>query len=212
MSWELSELERKLHAMIRVGVVKTIDETKRMIVLSIGDVDTPDVHWAMQRCGEDDEWDPPSVGEQMLILACAGDPAQAFAVLSIPQDGFGRPRGATEHVRTYRDSGAIKYNWALSSYEVAVPPQGAIELKTGPSSKIIVRADGVTIVAPTVTITSPATTISGTLTVNGLTTLAGGLAVLGPMTVVGDIACGGNVLAAANVIAMSTSPSPVPLA
>jgi hypothetical protein len=108
------------------------------------------------RAGTTSEWNPPSEGEQCLLLCCSGDPATGFVLLGIPSDQFPPPSDSLdEHVRRYPDGATITYNHATGALS-------AVGIKTA----LLQAANKVTVDCPLTELTGDVH-IMGKLTVDG---------------------------------------------
>jgi phage baseplate assembly protein V len=166
-AWAQSETERILANMIRMGVVSALDEANARVQVKVGGLTTDWLPWITARAGATRTWSAPRTGEQVLVLAPYGDPAQAVALPAIYQDNHPAPANTkdAEHV-VFPDGTTVDYNSASNTLNVTVA--GA--------AKVIVNCKEATINAETsVTLNTPQTTCKGKLTVEGLLTYLNGI-------------------------------------
>lgn len=166
-SWAQAETERILANMIRVGTVAQLDEANARVKVNVGGLSTDWLPWITARAGATRTWSAPRPGEQVIVLAPYGDPAQAVALPSIYQDSHPAPASSkdVEHV-VFPDGTTVDYNSVSNTLNVTVA--GA--------SKVIVNCKEATINAATsVTLNTPQTTCKGKLTVEGLFTYLAGM-------------------------------------
>ncbi|MFJ5423733.1 phage baseplate assembly protein V, partial [Wolbachia endosymbiont of Drosophila barbarae] len=60
-SFAISELNRKLANVVRIGIVKEIDYEKAKAKVKIGEIVTDFLPWITSRAGEERSWLPPSI-------------------------------------------------------------------------------------------------------------------------------------------------------
>lgn len=166
-AWAQSETERILANMIRVGAVSQLDEANARVKVSVGGLSTDWLPWVTARAGATRTWSAPRPGEQVIVLAPYGDPAQAVVLPAIYQDAYPAPASTKDSERTvYPDGTTVDYNSASNTLNITVAG----------SSKVIINCKEATINADTsVTLNTPQTTCKGKLTVEGLLTYLAGM-------------------------------------
>lgn len=134
----VAELERKLAASGRAGTVSEVDATQGLIRLDLGDgMQSPWVPY-VQTAGALKVHSPPSVGQQMILVAPSGETAQGYATALSFGGGNGSPSSADdEHVVTFGD---VRLDLTADGVVVSA---GGVTLK--------VSGAGVTITGGTVT-------------------------------------------------------------
>lgn len=165
--WAQAETERILANLIRVGTVAQLDEGNARVKVSVAGLTTDWLPWITARAGATRTWSAPRPGEQVVVLAPYGDPAQAVVLPSLYQDSHPAPSNTkdAEHV-TFPDGSTVEYNSASNTLNVTVAGAG----------KVIVNCKEATINAETsVTLNTPQTTCKGKLTVEGLLTYLNGM-------------------------------------
>lgn len=166
-AWAQSETERILANMIRLGSVSELDEANARVRVKVGGLTTDWLPWVTARAGATRTWSAPRPGEQVVVLAPYGDPAQAVVLPAIYQDDHPAPATTkdAEHV-VFPDGSTVDYNSATNTLEVTVAGSG----------RVIVNCKEATINAETsVTLNTPQTTCKGKLTVEGLLTYLAGM-------------------------------------
>lgn len=175
MNWNLSEIERRLANIIRVGVVAALDEDSARVTIRIGDILTAPLPWLTTRAGPDRSWWAPEPGEQVLLLAPSGDLAQAVVLPSIYQEASPPPADLkTVHRTIYADGTKTEYD--RQNHVLTVDCVGAVVVKG--AETLLCDFDGdITLKSATqVTIDAPGSTVTGTLTVEGLLSYQAGMA------------------------------------
>jgi phage baseplate assembly protein V len=186
---DIVELSRRLANLVRIGTVAQFDHTNARIRVHTGSLTTTWIPWLTLRAGDTATWSPPSIGEQVLLLAPSGNLEQAVALPALYADAHPAPStSADEHITVYPDGARIAYNHSTGALT-------ATGVKTA-----LVEA------AVSVTLDTPITTVTGQLIVQGLLTYQAGLAGTGggPGTVItGSIEQTGGTLTS-NGVALAT--------
>lgn len=68
----LTEIQRLLRNLIRVGVVTNVNTKDALCRVQTGDMATDWLNWLTRRAGRSRDWWAPSIGEQVLILSIGG--------------------------------------------------------------------------------------------------------------------------------------------
>ncbi len=67
-NFAISELNRKLANIIRIGLIKEVDYEKARVRVKVGEFLTDWLPCITTRAGEDSIWFPPSIDEQVVIF------------------------------------------------------------------------------------------------------------------------------------------------
>lgn len=140
---DLAHLSRLIENLIRVGSVHLVDHDQPRCRVKSGNLITGWLPWFSVRAGKTKDWDPPTIGEQCLILSPSGEVAAGFVFLGINCDEFNAPStNPDETVREYPDGARISYNHV----------SGALNA-VGIQSALVQAADHINIDCPQVTFT-----------------------------------------------------------
>lgn len=157
---DIAEILRLLSNLIRIGTVFAVDLSVRpaKVRVSTGGLQTDWLQWREARAGTTTTWNPPTAGEQVIILCPGGDPAAGIVLAGLNSDAIPAPSDSQdEHVTVYPDGARIVYNHSA----------GAL------------TATGITTftaeVSDTSTLKCPAITLDGDVTVTGLLTYQAGM-------------------------------------
>lgn len=125
----LTDLTRRLENLIRAGTIAELDPEPPRCRVKSGGLLTDWLPFFALRAGEDSEWDPPSVGEQCLVLSPSGNPAQGFVIFGLYSDHFPAPDNVpTRRRRKYRDGAVIDYDTATHTLTATLPQGGKANL------------------------------------------------------------------------------------
>ena len=100
-TYSLAELSKLVNNLLRLGVISQVDTDNARVRVTTGDLETNWIPWLTQRAGENSEWNPPEVDEQVLLLSPCGDLAQAVALPSIYSDA--KPAKSTSPTKFRQD-------------------------------------------------------------------------------------------------------------
>lgn len=157
---QLAELSRRLESLIRTGTVAEVDLTAVRVRVISGGLHTQWLRWLEGRAADTSTWDPPVVGEQVVLLCPSGNPAAGIVLRGLNSDNNPPPsHSASAHVKRYPDGAVISYDHA----------SGALEA-TGIKTATVEASEKVTVDVPETEITGNVT-IGGNLLVKGMATI-----------------------------------------
>lgn len=182
-----AELFRLLNNLIRLGSVAAIDleQMPPRVRVACGELTTGWLPWITLRAGQVKTWQPPSLGERIVVLSPGGNLANGVALPAMFCEDQPPPaREAHATVTHYPDGARIEYDHQAKALNVTLPgtadlhSQGNITLNT--QAAVNITAQG------PVSVTAPAG-----VTVNGPVTINGALHVSGTVTGDADVLAGG---------------------
>lgn len=160
----LADIARRLDNLIRLGTVAGVDHAAARCRVQTGGLLTTWLPWMTHRAGNTLTWDPPTVGEQVIVFSPSGEPGAGIVLTGIYTAAHDQPSAsADEHVIDYPDGARIAYNHATGALTV-----------TGIKTATVQASEHVTVDCPENTITGNVL-IMGTLTVQDLLTYQNGL-------------------------------------
>lgn len=108
MSFQAAEAARRGSSMVRVGRVVSVDPaTARAKVSFGGETESADLPFMAMRAGAARIWAPPSVGEQVWVLAESGDTAQGVILGAAFQNDIPAPSGAGKAVEVHLGTSSL---------------------------------------------------------------------------------------------------------
>jgi len=157
---DLAELARLLENLIRTGTVAEVRHTRPPAVrVRTGGITTTWLPWCEDRAGGTRTWNPPTEGEQVVLLCPSGDLANGIVLCAIPSDSADVPsHDGNQTVTLYPDG-------AWTAYD-----HGAGLLSVHGVNTVFLEA------ATSVLVKCPDTTFDGDVTVKGNATVQGLLA------------------------------------
>ena len=143
----IADLARLIENIVRLGTIAEVQMQPPRVKVKSGTLTTTWLPWLALRAGADREWDPPTTGEQVVLLSPSGHLAQGLVLTGlfsdlIPANG----ERAGLHRRTYRDGAVIEYDSIAKHLRATLPgtaevtAEGDISITSG--GKIQIAATG----------------------------------------------------------------------
>jgi phage baseplate assembly protein V len=131
----IAELLRLVHNLIRLGAVAEVDTESARVRVAIGELETNWLPWLELRAGTTRTWNPPTVGEQVLVLAMGGDLNTAVALTGIYSDTHPAPSASAAKDHTvYPDGAVIEYDHKQHHLKATIP--GSVQLDADSTVKV----------------------------------------------------------------------------
>jgi phage baseplate assembly protein V len=160
---------RMLENLIRFGVIAVVQMEPPRVKVKTGELTTAWLPWIAPRAGTDQVWDPPTVGEQVMLFSPSGQLANGVVFTGLFSDHIpanGNRPGL--HRRTYADGTVIEYDSVAHHLNATLPDGGTTNLTS---------TGGINIVGP--------------ITHHGDYTQTGNQNVTGTVTVTEDVVAAG---------------------
>lgn len=122
----IADLARLIENLVRLGTIEAVQMRPPRVKVKSGNIVTAWLPWLSLRAGADREWDPPTEGEQVVLLSPSGLLAQGIAITGLFSDlipANGDREGL--HRRTYRDGAVIEYD-SIAHHLRAILPDGGV--------------------------------------------------------------------------------------
>ena len=180
-----AELARRLENLIRLGTIETINPSKPYptVTVNLGEITTAPIRFLSLRAGKDQTWDPPSIGEEVVVFSPCGVLEMGIAVSGLNNAAFPAPSDdLNQKIRIFEDGCFLSYNVQSHVLEAILPAGGTVVL-TAPGG----------------------VTINGNLQVNGSVSMTGNNTVQGSQLVQGSSHSTGDFSTEADVKAGSIS-------
>lgn len=167
---DTNELNRLILNLVRKGKILEVDHQAATCRVQSGELQTNWISWLSFAAGQTRDWNPPTPGEQVLLLCPCGDPADAVALRGLYSDDAPAPASdPSTHTRVYPDGAVIEYDHETHGLTATLPEGGTV-LLIAPDS-VEVHTTMATIVASgLVKIDAPRTELTGDLVVAGAIT------------------------------------------
>ena len=162
-----ADSDRLIGSLLRVGTVQSVDLEAGKVIVAMGEQTTPPIDWLMP-VGDTTIWIPPTVGQQVLVIAPEGDIEQAMVLNGLPSSAFAPLFLGLVNAIRFKDGAQVSYDPEAERLEV-----------TTPGSVSITAPGGVTIVGDT--------TIIGNVSIDGDTAITGNTVVDKTVTATEDV-------------------------
>lgn len=126
---QIAELARLIENLIRFGTIAAVQAKPPRVRVKTGTITTAWIPWLALRAGTSKEWDPPTIGEQVVIFSPSGQLGQGVAVVGLYSDA-NPANGDREglHRRTYPDGAVIEYDFEAHVLSATLPEGGVTHL------------------------------------------------------------------------------------
>lgn len=126
----------RIGELLRYGTVDSVDLAAAKCVVRCGDMLSQPIRWIHGAAGATASWSPPSIGEQVLLLAPEGDLAGAIALRGVHCTAFPPAGSDPRELIRFADGAVIAYDPTAHRLE-AVLPDGAIASLIAPGGLTI---------------------------------------------------------------------------
>ncbi|MGE8065581.1 phage baseplate assembly protein V [Pseudomonas sp. NPDC089569] len=126
---DIAALARLIENLIRFGTIAEVQMKPPRVRVKTGDLLTAWLPWIAVRAGLDQDWNPPTEGEQVVLFSPSGQLANGVALTGVFSDehaAIGDRAGL--HRRTYRDGAVIEYDSIAHHLRAVLPETGTSEL------------------------------------------------------------------------------------
>jgi phage baseplate assembly protein V len=139
---EITDHARRLANVARYGVVAQADYTGATagfpavrVDLQGGEIRTDWLPWFTPRAGGDRVWDPPEVGEVVMLLAPSGELGAAAVIPGLFSNGNANGDRAGLQRRTYGDGTVVEYDRQGHTLTIdTTASTGSVVIRTGSAS------------------------------------------------------------------------------
>lgn len=116
-----AELLRLITNLIRIGTIDQIDVAQARVRVKSGENLTGWLPWITQRAGTTKNWNPPTLGEQVVLLSPSGDLSQALILSSLYSDENPAPQNSADLYHVVMPDGTfLTYNHVEHSLLIEV--------------------------------------------------------------------------------------------
>jgi len=122
----IAEITRLLENIVRFGTIEAVQMQPPRVKVKSGNIATTWLPWLNLRAGADREWDPPTIGEQVVLLSPSGNLAQGVVLTGLFSD----------LIPANGDRAVIEYD-SIAKRLLAVLPTGGKAQLTAPGGVTI---------------------------------------------------------------------------
>ncbi|MEW5251203.1 phage baseplate assembly protein V [Microbulbifer sp. 2201CG32-9] len=172
-----TQLYRLLANLIRLGTIVEVQHREARCRVQSGELATAPLRWISLRAGATTQWDPPAIGEQVLLLSPGGDLQQGLVLRGLYSQANPAPDNVgTSHLVRYPDGAEIRYDHEAHQLTATLPEDGSAAITAGGGM-----------------------TLNGPLTVNGDTRIVGATQIEGATGIKGEVEVDGGIEATGDV-------------
>lgn len=195
LAQRVEKLERANAQKIVWGTVAEVDfeAAKARVEISPG-VRTPLIPWISARAGANISWNPPEIGEQVLVFLPNGAEFSGGVFLTgIYSKHFPAPESKKDvSAMVFADGARIDYDTATHTLKAVLPSESAAELT---ADNVSATCKTATVkAAESITLDTPETSLTGNASIAGNLTVAGNVSVSGNTTISGILTLAGIVM------------------
>ncbi len=107
----LNELLRRLSNIIRIGTICEIDYQKAKARVKTGELKTAYLPWITSKAGDNIDWNPPDINEQVIILSPNGELNKGVILCSLYQNSSPAPSNSKDKQKVvFGDGSIIEYD------------------------------------------------------------------------------------------------------
>ncbi|QTG99465.1 phage baseplate assembly protein V [Wolbachia endosymbiont of Rhagoletis indifferens] len=132
-NFAISELQRKMANIVRIGVVKEIDYEKAKVRVKIGEFLTDWLQWTTSKAGKDRDWSPPDIDEQVVVFSPLGELSLGVVLAGIYQEKYAAPENKKE-INSVKFQDGTKFTYDKGKHHLEIEVADKITLKAGESS------------------------------------------------------------------------------
>jgi phage baseplate assembly protein V len=129
----LSNLERRLANIIRIGTIFEINHEIAKARVRIGELETNFLPWINSNSGSNNSWNPPEIGEQVVILSSGGELSQAVILPSLYKNNASENSNTIKSM-IFADGSKVSFN--LESGNLDLDIKGNTTIKVAGSAQI----------------------------------------------------------------------------
>lgn len=123
-----ADIQRLLGDLAREGTVQSVDLKARTARVLFEDLVTGDIPWLMARAGKTRISSPPSVGEQVLVIAPEADTDRGIIIGSLSSSVHPDPAQDGSTIIDFEDGARLSYDPEAKSLEVNLPAGATLDV------------------------------------------------------------------------------------
>ncbi|MCU1717426.1 phage baseplate assembly protein V [Pseudomonas sp. 5P_3.1_Bac2] len=125
-----ADLLRRLENLIRPGTIAEVDLRAARCRVRSGGLLSAWLPWLAERAGSTRQWNPPSVGEQCLLLSPSGSPEYGFVLLGLFSAANPAPANSASLTRQlFADGAQIDYDHQSHRLSAILPAGGSASVQ-----------------------------------------------------------------------------------
>ena len=125
--FNLNDLGRRLANIIRLGTISSIDHKKALARVKIGNLETNWLPWVTANSGNNKNWNPPEIEEQVMILSPGGELDQGIILPSIYRNNAPADSADIQTI-IYKDGSKISFNQTNGNFDLDIKGSATIKV------------------------------------------------------------------------------------
>jgi phage baseplate assembly protein V len=118
-AWGLSEVERRLANMVKIGVISAVDHDAKKIRVEAGGMNSAWLPWPVEMGRNFRRWRPLREGQQVIMVAPSGELAQAAVIGMLYSSSLDAPDSNPDlDLTLFDDSTRVQYDSAAHQLDV----------------------------------------------------------------------------------------------
>lgn len=123
-----ADIQRLLGDLAREGTVVSVDLKAGTARVRFEDLVTGDIPWLASRMGKTRMRSPPTVSEQVLVIAPEADTGRGIIIGSLSSSAHPHPADDGSTVIEFEDGARLSYDPATTALTVALPAGGSLDV------------------------------------------------------------------------------------
>jgi len=132
---QAEDIPADLQALIRIGTIVEVDLENARCRVRYGDPtdedpgETPPIRWLAARAGATRTWSPPTLGEQVILLAPDGQIGAGVAMPGLVRDAFPPVGNSEAEMIEFADGARITYDPQTGALSAILPAGATAEIE-----------------------------------------------------------------------------------
>ncbi len=124
--FNLNDLGRRIANIIRLGTIFSIDHEKALARVKIGNLETDWLPWITANSGNNKNWNPPEIDEQVMVLSPGGELDQGIILPSIYRNNA---PANSENIQTiiFKDGSKISFDNSNGNFDLDIKGNATIK-------------------------------------------------------------------------------------
>ncbi len=129
----INDLSRRLANIIRLGSIQEIDYQRALATVKIGELETDWLPWITANSGNNKNWNPIELDQQVVVLSPTGELDQGIILPSLYKNNAPENSPVTQSIY-FQDGSRISFNRATGSLDLSL--KGNATIKVAGSAQI----------------------------------------------------------------------------
>lgn len=121
-----ADIQRLLGDLAREGTIVSVNLEAATARVRFEELITGDIPWLAARAGKTGIWSPPSVGEQVLVIAPEADTDRGIIIGSLSSAAYPNPADDASTTISFEDGARFTYDPQRHALTIALPSGGKI--------------------------------------------------------------------------------------